>query len=87
MMRFLGRVLLVVAASTFFAAPAAFAGLTGDYNNDGVVDDTDKQIILDARNTSPGDPGFVATADHDGDGVITLRDVSTFMKSYRAQNQ
>ena len=87
MMKFLGRALLAVSAASLFllVAPAAFAG-AGDYNDDGVVDDADKQIILDARNTSPGDPGFVPAADHDGDGVVSLRDVSTFMKIYRAQN-
>lgn len=68
------------------AAPVAFAGEAGDYNNDGAVDDADKQIILDARDTTTADPGFVEAADHDGDGIISLLDVSAFAKLYNAQN-
>ena len=81
------RTLLAVPALlTFLAAPVAFAGEDCDYNNDGAVDDADKTIIMKAVNTGTGDAGFVAAADHNGDGVISLRDVSTFMKIYRAQN-
>lgn len=68
------------------AGPAALAGAPGDYNDDGAVDDADKQIIMDARNTTDGDAGFVPAADHDGDGVISLVDVSAFSKIYNAQN-
>jgi len=85
---FLGKVLLTGSAATAFllAAPSAFAG-TGDYNGDGAVDDADKQIIMDARNTVAGDAGFVPAADHDGDGVISLIDVFEFAKVYKAANQ
>jgi len=81
---FLMLALLLVLA--VLAAPVAFAGVPGDYNGDGAVDDADKQIILDARNTVEGDEGFVPAADHNGDGVISLVDVSAFAKIYRAQN-
>jgi len=88
----LRRTLLAVAAllasvAFLLVAPGAFAAEPGDYNNDGVVDEADKQIILDARNTTAGDPGFVPAADHDGDGVISLVDVSAFAKIYKAQNE
>ena len=65
-------------AGLLVAAPVALAAAPGDYNDDGVVDDTDKAIIFDAVGTKEGDPGFVPAADHDGDGVISLADVSDF---------
>lgn len=77
---------LTALSMLLLAGPAALAGAPGDYNNDGAVDDADKQIIMDARNTAEGDAGFVAAADHDGDGVISLVDLSAFAKIYHAQN-
>lgn len=81
------RVLLAAVAmlALCLAAPAALAGAPGDYNDDGAVDDADKQIIMDARNTVAGDAGFVPAADHDEDGVISLIDVLEFGKIYNAQ--
>ncbi len=72
------RVTLVLAMlGMMLTAPAAFA-LEGDYNDDGSVDNADKAIILAALGKSSADDGFVAAADHDGDGVISLNDVSHF---------
>ena len=86
MMRFLGRVLgtsALAVSMVLLAAPFAFAG-EGDYNNDGVVDDADKAVILAAVSSAAGDAHFVPEADHNGDGVISLLDVSLFAEIYRA---
>ena len=61
------------------AAPAAFAAAPGDLNDDGAVDAADVSIATGAVGTADGDAGFVAAADMDGDGVITLVDVSAVM--------
>ncbi len=72
------RVTLVLAAlGMMLTAPAAFA-IEGDYNDDGSVDNADKAIILAALGKNSEDDEFVAAADHDGDGVISLKDVSHF---------
>ena len=72
-------------AGLLLAAPAALAAAPGDYNGDGVVDDADKAIIFAAQGAAEGDADFVAAADHDGDGVISLVDVSEFSKILAAQ--
>jgi hypothetical protein len=45
----------------------------GDYNNDGVVDDTDMAIIQAAVNTD------LAVADHNGDGTVMGSDLVAFL--------
>jgi hypothetical protein len=62
---------------------------SGDYNNDGVVDDADKGIIWDAMEVqaAEGAPDFPAAADHDGDGVISLVDLSAFTLLYNAERE
>jgi hypothetical protein len=45
----------------------------GDYNNDGVVDDTDQAIIQAALNTD------LAAADHDGSGSVMVSDLTAFL--------
>lgn len=67
------------------AAPAALAAEEGDYNGDGKVDDADRDMIMAAMNTTPGDPGWLAAADHDGDGVISMIDVMAFKDIRDAQ--
>jgi hypothetical protein len=72
----------LVAAGFMLAAPAALAaGETCDFNGDGVCDDADLAIIMDmaTKQTHVGDSDFVAAADYDGDGGISLSDVSTFL--------
>jgi len=54
----------------------------GDYNNDGVVDDTDHAIFLSSFGLGAGDEGYVAAADHDGDGAIQGTDFSRFRELY-----
>jgi hypothetical protein len=68
----------LVTLGLVLAAPAALAA-EGDYNNDGVIDDADQQILMDAMNTAAGDDGFVEGGDHDGDGAISLNDVALFL--------
>ena len=68
----------LLALGLIFAAPAALA-IEGDYNGDGVVDQTDQDMLTDAMMTTEGDPDFLPEADHDGDGVISLRDVGRFL--------
>jgi len=70
---------LCAVATILLAASAAWA-LAGDYNNDGVIDETDQAILMNAIRTRAGEPGFVADADHDGDGVITMADLGTFLR-------
>ena len=70
---------LCAVATILLAASAAWA-LAGDYNNDGVIDETDQAILMNAIRTHEGDPGFVPAADHDGDGVITMADLGTFLR-------
>ena len=41
-----------------------------DYDNNGVVDEADFDIIAAAFGSVAGEEAFVAAADHDGDGVI-----------------
>ena len=58
---------------------AAFAGDPAcDYNGDGECNQADLDILLGAQGTVSGDDGFVAAADHDGDGVISLVDAAIF---------
>ena len=63
----------VLAGSTSFAGDSAC-----DYNGDSACDATDLDIVMGAQGTVSGDEGFVAAADHDGDGVISLRDAAIF---------
>ena len=50
---------------------SALTGLgEGDYNADGVVDETDLDLLASAFNTVEGDPDFDPIFDHDGDGFV-----------------
>jgi len=68
----------VLTLGLVLAAPAALAA-EGDYNDDGAVDGADQQILMDAMNTTEDSDRFVAGADHDGDGVISLNDLNIFL--------
>ena len=61
------------------AAPAALAA-EGDFNGDGAANEADREILVAAVGTTAGDEGFLAAADHDGDGTITLVDVGYFLR-------
>ncbi len=64
------------------AAPAAMASDVCDYDGDGAVGDGDREAILAASavTATEGDPEWNAAMDHDGDGAISLRDVSKFLE-------
>ena len=63
------------------AAPAAWANGSGDCDGNGVVDADDVEIARGAVGTAAGDAGFVAAADTDGDGVISLVDLNNIMQA------
>ena len=74
---------LLAALALLLAAPAAMAAegdYNCDYNNDGVVDDADRAILIDAMGTRAGEPGFLEAADHNGDGLITAADLGIFLE-------
>ena len=48
-----------------------------DYNNDGMVDDVDNEVFVNAFGSSAGQPNFNADCDHNGDGVVGIPDFST----------
>ena len=68
---------LLTMAALMLTASAGLAA-EGDLDNDGVVGDLDKKILMGAMRTREGDEGFVAAADLSGDGLITLLDVALF---------
>lgn len=65
------------------AAPAAWAGGSGDCNGDGNVDRADAAIAKDAVGTVSGDSGFIPEADVDGDGVITVADLTAILNAHK----
>lgn len=66
----------LVAAGVVLFASAAFAAddCDTDYNGDGVTDAADIEILQAALGSLEGDEAFVAQADHNGDGEITVLD-------------
>jgi hypothetical protein len=68
---------LLAVAALMLPASAGLAA-EGDYNDDGAVNDADRKILMSAMRPREGDEGFVAAADLDGNGVITLADLSLF---------
>jgi hypothetical protein len=63
------------------AAPAAFASGSGDCNGDGAVDAADVELARGAVGSTAGDDAFIAAADIDGDGVISLVDLSAILEA------
>lgn len=57
--------------------------ICGDLDNDGDVDVDDRNILIAALNSASGDPGFVAEADYDQDGLISYSDYREWYKCYR----
>lgn len=49
-----------------------------DYDNDGVVTESDFAILTSAFGLVAGEDDFVAAADHDGDGVIAGSDIGFY---------
>lgn len=58
--------------------------ICGDLDHDGDVDGADRNILRYALNTRTGDPGFVAEADYDGDGLISYHDYQQWYVCYKA---
>ncbi|HWZ73414.1 MAG TPA: glycoside hydrolase family 3 C-terminal domain-containing protein, partial [Casimicrobiaceae bacterium] len=51
------------------------SGIVGDVNGDGIVNCLDLMALKLAFGTHTGDPGFLPTADIDGNGVIDVNDM------------
>lgn len=75
---------ILAIAGLLLAAPVAMAG-EGDINGDGSVNDADKTLLFDALNTTDDGSDEFAAMDLDGDGVISLVDVSKFSAIVNAQ--
>ncbi len=72
-------------AGLLLAAPVAMAG-QGDLNGDGVAGgDADRAIVLEALNSTDDGSDEFAAMDLDGDGVISLVDVSKLAELAPAQ--
>lgn len=78
MLRFVS---ILCAMGLMLVAPAALANGSGDCNGDGVVNGDDIEIVRGALNTTDGDDGFVAEADTDGDGTISLVDLNNVLNA------
>jgi len=72
---------VLATAGLFLATPALAADC--DYDGDGLCDGSDRQIILDAVGSQEGDDRYVEAADHDGDGIISMGDVSAHIDLIR----
>ena len=74
---------LLAVLGVFLWAPIVLAGGDAcDYNGDGVVDDVDRQALMNAasQQATEGHPLWNPQMDHDGDGVISLVDLSKFLE-------
>lgn len=69
------QVVLIVGACFGVVGLAAAGESTVDYNNDGIVDDADYEILRSAFGSVEGDLNFLPAGDHDGDGVIAGADL------------
>lgn len=72
---------LLCAMGMLLAAPAAWADGSGDCDGSGVIDAADVECAKAAVGTKSGDDDFVAAADTDGDGVVSLADLSDILKA------
>jgi hypothetical protein len=72
----------VIAVCAVFFAGAAVAGNScdTDYNGDGATDTADVEILQAALGTQNGDDAFVAQADLDGDGFISVKDYGIMLR-------
>lgn len=73
---------LFVAACTLFLSQAAFAQdacPVTDINGDGVTDADDVYVLQGALGSNEGDANFVAEADLNGDGRVTVQDYGVLL--------
>lgn len=71
------------AAFVGFAAASASAGAScqqADFNRDGIVDEADVEIFKTSLGKSAGDEGYVAAADLDGSGSVTVADYGLLLR-------
>jgi beta-glucosidase len=73
-----GNVDIVSTVPTTVVFPSS--GVRGDVNGDGKVTCADLSAVELAIGTSNGQPGFLPTADIDGNGVIDIRDVAAIAR-------
>jgi alpha-tubulin suppressor-like RCC1 family protein len=72
---------------TVNAAAGSVSGLNitlpaGDTNNDNRVDSTDMELLLAAFDTAENDPGYRASADFDGDHLISVLDLDLLLRNF-----
>ena len=75
------RLLSILCALGMLLAAPAWANGSGDCDGDNDVDAADVELARGAVGTSDGDAGFLAGADVDGDGIISLVDLSAILKA------
>jgi hypothetical protein len=73
-----------VGTDTLFITVEGTEPLCGDLDDDGDVDTIDRGIIMSAVNKCQGTTGFIAEADYDGNGCITLNDYRSWYVCYKA---
>jgi hypothetical protein len=64
----------------WFATPA---GLAGDFNGDGVLDEADCAVARDSAKRTWGEAGFALAADLDGNGRVDCTDLDAWLGLYR----
>ena len=64
---------------TSYTRPAC---ICGDLNGDGKVDITDYNIMRTAYGKKAGQPGYNAACDFDSDGIVSLKDYTTWYACY-----
>jgi len=79
MIRTLGTVLC--AAGLLLAAGSAQAqeACDTDYNGDGMTNSADVEVFQAALGSQAGEEGYLAQADHDGDGQVTTLDYGVLL--------
>ncbi len=75
------RLLSILCATGLMLAAPAWAGGSGDCDGDGGVTGADAECARELINLTEGDDGFVADADMDGDGVISVVDLSAILNA------
>ena len=73
--------LLFATAVMLLAAPTAGAEHPCDFDGSGAFDQPDKEILKAAQNATPGDSNWVAAADRDADGIITVVDIGLCLRA------
>jgi predicted extracellular nuclease len=60
-------------------------GVTGDLNDDGVVDASDYYVFISSYGSSEGDERYIAAADMDANGVINISDFHAWYQVFAAR--